>query len=30
MQQYASLSPPYRVYVVDDHTLATELLTQVA
>ena len=28
MQEYASLSPPYRVYVVDDHKLVTELLTQ--
>lgn len=28
MQEYASLAPPYRVYVVDDHKLVTELLTQ--
>ena len=28
MQEYAPLSPPYRVYVVDDHKLVTELLTQ--
>lgn len=27
MQEYAPLSPPYRVYVVDDHKLVTELLT---
>ncbi|MCC6710223.1 MAG: response regulator transcription factor [Gammaproteobacteria bacterium] len=26
MQEYAPLSPPYRVYVVDDHKLVTELL----
>ena len=28
MQEYVSLTPPYRVYVVDDHKLVTELLTQ--
>lgn len=28
MQEYAPLSPPYRVYVVDDHKLITELLIQ--
>ena len=27
MQEYAPLSPPYRVYLVDDHKLVTELLT---
>jgi DNA-binding NarL/FixJ family response regulator len=27
MQEYAPLSPPYRVYVVDDHKLVTELLS---
>ncbi len=26
MQEYAPLSPPYRVYIVDDHKLVTELL----
>ena len=28
MQEYASLPPPYRVYVVDDHKLVTDLLAQ--
>ena len=27
MQEYAPLSPPHRVFVVDDHKLVTELLT---
>lgn len=28
MQDYAPLSPPYRVFVLDDHKLVTELLAQ--